>query len=42
LKKEDYPFNKKESNMTEQEWNEHRDWVFSFVGEIITKKSVLH
>tara|TARA_R110002020_G_scaffold174192_1_gene365250 strand:- start:111 stop:239 length:129 start_codon:yes stop_codon:yes gene_type:complete len=42
LKKEDYPFNKKESNMTEQEWNEHRDWVFSFVGEIITKKPVLH
>jgi len=24
-KKEDYPWNKKESNMTEKEWNEHRE-----------------
>ena len=41
-KKEDYPWNEKESNMTEKEWNEHRDWVFSFIGKIIFKKRVLH
>tara|TARA_R110002051_G_scaffold187349_1_gene257022 strand:+ start:189 stop:314 length:126 start_codon:yes stop_codon:yes gene_type:complete len=39
--KENYLWNKKESNMTEKEWNEHRDWVFSFTGEII-KKRILH
>ena len=42
MKKEDYPWNEKESNMTEKEWNEHKDWVFSFVGETVTKKRVLH
>jgi len=42
LKKEDYPWNEEESNMTEEEWNEHRDWIFSFIGETITKKPVLH
>jgi|TARA_E500000318_G_scaffold70665_1_gene65462 hypothetical protein len=41
-KKEDYPWNEKESNMTEKEWNEHRDWLFSFFGETIIKKPVLH
>ena len=41
-KKEDYPWNEKESNMTEKEWNAHRDWVFSFIGKIIFKKRVLH
>ena len=41
LKKEDYPWNEKESNMTEKEWNEQRDWVFSFIGKIIYKR-VLH
>jgi|TARA_R110001599_G_scaffold51805_2_gene145307 hypothetical protein len=42
MKKEDYPWNEKESNMTEKEWNAHRDWVFSFIGKIIFKKRVLH
>ena len=41
-KKEDYPWNEKESNMTKKEWNEHRDWVFNFIGKIIYKKRVLH
>ena len=40
--KEDYMWNEKESNMTEKEWNTHRDWVFSFIGKIIYKKRVLH
>ena len=35
MKKEDYPWNEKESNMTEKEWNEHRDLIFSFIGKII-------
>ena len=34
--------NDKESNMTKKEWNEQRDWVFSFIGTIIYKKRVLH
>jgi len=42
MKKEDYSWNEKESNMTKKEWNEQRDWVFSFIGTIIYKKQVLH
>ena len=42
MKKEDYPWNEKESNMTEKEWNKHRDLIFSFIGTIIYKKRVLH
>ena len=34
-------WNKKESNMSKEEWDKHREWVFSFMGEIIEKR-VLH
>ena len=33
--KEKYPWIKKESNMTEVEWEEHKSWVFGFCGTII-------
>ena len=29
------------SNMSKEEWDKHKEWVFSFMGEIIEKK-VLH
>jgi hypothetical protein len=41
IKKKDYTWNKKESNMSKEEWDKQRDWVFSFIGEIIEKR-VLH
>ena len=41
IKKKDYTWNKKESNMSKEEWDKQRDWVSSFIGEIIEKR-VLH
>ena len=41
MKKEDYPWNEKESNMTEKEWNEQRDWVFSFIGTNYKKRVLI-
>jgi len=31
----DYPWVKAESNMTKEEWEKHRDWVFGFCGTVL-------
>ena len=36
---EKYPWIKTESNMTKEEWEKHRDWVFGFCGIIISPTS---
>ena len=33
--KADYPWVESESNLTKEEWETHRDWVFSFCGDVV-------
>tara|TARA_R100001480_G_scaffold134678_1_gene131767 strand:+ start:434 stop:601 length:168 start_codon:yes stop_codon:yes gene_type:complete len=35
INKEDLPWRKTESNMTKEEWEQHRDWVLGFCGTVL-------